>query len=64
VQPVITSNITGLEVLNLLEVVRAVNADAGFYQTSIGEMFGSIEEPMQSETTPLYPLRHTQLPAA
>ena len=54
-QPVITSNVTGLGVLNMLEAIRIVNPQARFYQASTSEMFGLIQEPMQSETTPFYP---------
>jgi len=54
-QPVLTSNVTGTGVLNMLEAVRTVNPEARFYQASTSEMFGLIQEPMQSETTPFYP---------
>jgi len=54
-QPVITSNVTGLGVLNMLEAIRIVNPHARFYQASTSEMFGLIQEPVQSETTPFYP---------
>jgi GDPmannose 4,6-dehydratase len=32
-----------------------VNKEARFYQASTSEMYGLIQEPMQSETTPFYP---------
>jgi GDPmannose 4,6-dehydratase len=35
--------------------VRIVNPQARFYQASTSEMFGLIQESMQSETTPFYP---------
>ena len=54
-QPVLTSNVTGTGVLNMLEAVRTVNPKAHFYQASTSEMFGLIQEPMQSENTPFYP---------
>lgn len=54
-QPVLTSNVTGLGVLNMLEAIRIVNPKARFYQASTSEMFGLIQEPMQSENTPFYP---------
>ena len=54
-QPVLTSNVTGLGVLNMLEAIRIVNSKARFYQASTSEMFGLIQEPMQSESTPFYP---------
>lgn len=54
-QPVLTANVTGVGVLNMLEAVRIVNPKARFYQASTSEMFGKIQEAMQSETTPFYP---------
>jgi len=54
-QAVLTANVTGVGALNVLEAVRIVNPKARFYQASTSEMFGLIQEPMQSETTPFYP---------
>ena len=54
-QPILTSNVTGTGVVNMLEAVRMVNKGARFYQASTSEMFGLIQEPMQSESTPFYP---------
>lgn len=54
-QPVLTANLTGVGALNVLEAVRIVNPKARFYQASTSEMFGLIQEPMQSEATPFYP---------
>lgn len=54
-QPVLTTNVTGVGALNMLEAVRMVNPKARFYQASTSEMFGLIQETMQSETTPFYP---------
>ena len=54
-QPVLTANVTGVGALNVLEAVRIVNPKARFYQASTSEMFGLIQETMQSETTPFYP---------
>jgi GDPmannose 4,6-dehydratase len=54
-QPVLTANVTGVGVVNLLEAVRTVNRAARFYQASTSEMFGMIQEPMQTESTPFYP---------
>jgi GDPmannose 4,6-dehydratase len=39
----------------MLEAVRLEKPDARFYQASSSEMYGLIQEPMQSETTPFYP---------
>lgn len=39
----------------MLEAVRIVNPKARFYQASTSEMYGLIQEQMQSETTPFHP---------
>ena len=54
-QPELTSNVTGIGVLKVLEAIRIVNPKARFYQASTSEMFGLVQEPMQSETTAFYP---------
>jgi GDPmannose 4,6-dehydratase len=54
-QPILTSNVTGTGVANMLEAVRIVNPTACFYQASTSEMFGLIQDEVQSETTPFYP---------
>lgn len=54
-QPVLTANVTGIGALNMLEALRIVNPKARFYQASTSEMFGLIQETIQSETTPFYP---------
>ena len=54
-QPILTGMITGLGAANMLESVRAICPKARFYQASSSEMFGLVQEPVQSETTPLYP---------
>jgi len=54
-QPLLTGNVTGLAVTNVLEVVRLEAPECRFYQASSSEMYGLIQEDMQSETTPFYP---------
>jgi GDPmannose 4,6-dehydratase len=54
-QPLMTGMVTGLGVTNVLEAVRLEKPDARFYQASSSEMYGLIQEPMQSEATPFYP---------
>ena len=54
-QPLLTGQVTGLGAANLLEAVRLETPEARFYQASTSEMYGLIQEPMQSETTPFYP---------
>ena len=57
-QPIYTSNVTGLGVLNLLEAVRLTDPKIKVYQASSSEMFGnSIDsDGYQRETTPLNPV--------
>jgi GDPmannose 4,6-dehydratase len=42
-------------VTNVLEAMRLAAPGARFYQASSSEMYGLIQEPMQSEKTPFYP---------
>ncbi len=54
-QPLLTAQVTGLGVSVMLEAMRLEAPEARFYQASSSEMYGLIQEPMQSETTPFYP---------
>ena len=54
-QPILTGNVTGLGAVNVLEALRIVNPAARFYQASTSEMYGLIQQPIQSESTPFYP---------
>jgi GDPmannose 4,6-dehydratase len=54
-QPLLTGQVTGVGAVNVLEAVRIARPQARFYQASSSEMFGLIQEPVQSETTPFYP---------
>ena len=54
-QPILTSNVTGIGVTNVLEALRLEMPGARFYQASSSEMYGLIQEPMQSENTPFHP---------
>ncbi len=54
-QPLLTGTVTGLGAVNMLEAVRIVRPTARFYQASSSEMFGKIQEPVQTERTPFYP---------
>ena len=58
-QPELTSEITGLGVLRVLEAVRMVggaeNNPIRFYQASSSEMFGKVRETPQTELTPFHP---------
>ncbi|TPN83189.1 GDP-mannose 4,6-dehydratase [Mesorhizobium sp. CU2] len=54
-QPILTGNVTGIGVTNVLEALRLEIPSARFYQASSSEMYGQIQEPMQSETTAFHP---------
>jgi GDPmannose 4,6-dehydratase len=54
-QPLLTGTVTGLGAVNMLEAMRLECPQARFYQASSSEMFGLIQEPVQSEHTPFYP---------
>jgi GDPmannose 4,6-dehydratase len=54
-QPVLTTAVTALGVVNVLEATRLVSPSSKFYQASSSEMFGLTPKDRQSETTPFYP---------
>ena len=54
-QPLLTGTVTGLGAVNMLEAVRLASPETRFYQASSSEMFGLIQQPIQSEKTPFYP---------
>ncbi len=58
-QPELTSEITGLGVLRMLEAIRIVGGTEAnpirFYQASSSEMFGKVRETPQNELTPFHP---------
>jgi GDPmannose 4,6-dehydratase len=54
-QPLLTAQITGVGVANILEAVRIVDPKARFYQASSSEMFGLAQAERQDEKTPFYP---------
>ena len=54
-QPSLTGQVTALGVTNVLEAIRLVKPDTRFYQASSSEMYGLVQQPIQSETTPFYP---------
>ncbi|GJM07312.1 MAG: GDP-mannose 4,6-dehydratase [marine bacterium B5-7] len=55
--PEYTANSDGLGTLRLLEAVNlaGLTKKTKFYQASTSELYGLIQEPKQSETTPFYP---------
>jgi len=54
-QPLLTGQVTGMGVGCVLEAIRLTGLPAHFYQASTSELFGLIQEPVQSETTPFHP---------
>jgi GDPmannose 4,6-dehydratase len=53
--PVQTGEICALAVTRLLEAILAINPQIRFFQASSSEMFGTVTEVPQSETTPFHP---------
>lgn len=57
--PQLTSQVTGIGVLNILEAIRAHHREnlqrVKFYQASSSEIFGNVQEVPQKETTLLWP---------
>jgi GDPmannose 4,6-dehydratase len=54
-QPILTGQVTGLGVINMLEALCQTSPASKFYQASSSEMFGKVVEIPQKETTPFYP---------
>lgn len=54
-QPFLTGEVTALGATNLLEAMRLEVPGARFYQASSSEMYGLVQQPVQSESTPFYP---------
>jgi len=57
-EPILTCNVTGLGMLNLLESVKLVDKKIKIYQASSSEMFGNNidDDGFQRETTPMNPV--------
>ena len=53
-QPILTSDITGLGTLRVLEAIKQVKDDVKFYQASSSEMFGNYSE-IKNEHSPFLP---------
>ena len=54
-QPILTGQVTGVGATNVLEAVRLESPGSRFYQASSSEMYGMIQNPVQTEATPFYP---------
>ena len=53
--PELTTDVTGVGALRMLEAIREYNKVIRFYQASSSEMFGRMVENPAKETTPFYP---------
>ena len=53
--PIYTSEVTGLSVMRMLEVIKKENPKIKFYQASSSEMFGGVTNKKQNEETELSP---------
>jgi GDPmannose 4,6-dehydratase len=53
--PILTGNVTGIGVTNILEAIRIVDPEIRFYQASTSELFGKAQQFPQNEQTPFYP---------
>lgn len=54
-QPLMTTEITGIGALNIVEAIRIVSTSIKYYQASTSELFGLVQEVPQSELTSFYP---------
>jgi GDPmannose 4,6-dehydratase len=54
-QPLLTGAVTGIGAVNMLEAIRIACPAARFYQASSSEMYGLIQDPVQTENTRFYP---------
>ena len=54
-QPVLTTQIDAMGVLYILDAIKNFSPHTRFYQASTSEMFGKIQDQVQTEKTPFYP---------
>ena len=54
-QPILTSEVSALGVVRILEGIRYLAPDSRMYQASSSEMFGKVQETPQTEGTKFYP---------
>jgi GDPmannose 4,6-dehydratase len=53
--PYYTGQVDAIGTLNVIEAIRIHSPNTRLYQASTSELYGMIQEPIQSETTPFYP---------
>lgn len=54
-QPLLTTEIDGSGATRILEIIRHLKKDIKFYQASTSELYGTVKESPQSETTTFWP---------
>lgn len=54
-QPFVTTEVTAVGALIMLEAIRVVNSNIRYYQASSSELFGRVQSSPQIESTPFYP---------
>jgi len=54
-QPFVTTEVTAVGALIMLEAIRVVNSKIRYYQASSSELFGRVQTSPQIESTPFYP---------
>jgi GDPmannose 4,6-dehydratase len=53
--PYYTGQVDAIGTLNVIEAIRTHSPNTRLYQASTSELYGMVQEPIQSETTPFYP---------
>ena len=53
--PIVTADSTAIGALRILESMKSISMDSKYYQASSSEMFGMVQENLQSENTKFYP---------
>lgn len=54
-QPINTTDVSGVAITRILELVRQINPKIRFYQASTSELYGGIYDHKQNEEVPFYP---------
>lgn len=54
-QPISTSQIDGMGVIFILDILHSISPETKFYQASTSELFGKVQQIPQNESTPFYP---------
>ncbi len=54
-QPLLTAEVDGMGATRILEIIRNINENIKFYQASTSELYGTVKETPQKETTTFWP---------